>query len=71
MDITDKDGLWRLTHGHIENRKTKEIKAIKDMPTADSIACMPYKSYLRKCSIAFATGEWPKTYWKSGRITKT
>lgn len=68
MNITDADGLWRLTPGKIENRKTGEVHNM-DKRDASHITSMPYGEFLRKCAVAFHTGVWPKTYWSSGRIT--
>jgi len=69
MNITDADGKWKLEHGWITNRKTGEIRRVQHTPSANTIACMPYKRYMQKCQIAFDTGAWPKTNWKSGLIT--
>jgi hypothetical protein len=69
MDITDKDGLWRITDGQIENRKTGEVRKLKNTPNAHDIAFMSYDLFMSKCSTAFTTGEWPKTHWASGNIT--
>jgi hypothetical protein len=69
MNITDIDGKWRITDGYIENLKTGELKRLKHSPKAEDLAFMPYGKYMRKCSIAFLTGDWPKTYWSSGRVT--
>lgn len=59
MDITDADGLWRVTYHHIENRKTNELRRVKDIPSTDALAYMPYETFLRKCEVAFNTGKWP------------
>ena len=69
MNITDGDGLWRITPHQIENRKTGEIKRLTITPSADRIAYMNYELFLRKCAEAFRTGVWPKTNWASGRVT--
>lgn len=61
MDITDADGLWRITDRQIENRKTGEIKRLNRTPSANTIAHMPHKKFLSECAIAFATGKWPKS----------
>lgn len=69
MNITDQDGLWKITDGCITNRTTNELRRVKNIPSGHEIAYMDYKKFLRKCEIAFNTGEWPQTHWKSGRIT--
>jgi hypothetical protein len=69
MNITDKDGLWRLSDGGITSLKTGEFKLIKDLPHADALAYMDYAKYMRKCRVAFETGQWPMTHWASGRET--
>lgn len=69
MDITDKDGLWRITDGHITNRTTNEMRPVKNIPRGNEIAYMDYDKFMRKCGIAFNTGKWPPTHWKSGKIT--
>jgi hypothetical protein len=60
MNITDRDCLWRLKDNTIENRKTKEIKILKNPPNANTIAYMNYRAFLQNCRIAFKTGIWPK-----------
>ncbi len=65
MDITDADGLWRINIRQITNLKTGEVRPLKETPSAGAITFMPYDKFLRKCATAFATGVWPKTYWKS------
>ena len=69
MDITDKEGLWSKNHGQITNRKTKLYKAASNIPGGNTLAYMDYDTFIRKCGIAFNTGEWPQTHWKSDRIT--
>ena len=59
MNITDKDGMWRLKDGCIENMKTGEIRAIPNMPSASYIAYVNYRVYMRECRVAFETGRWP------------
>ena len=62
MNITDADGLWRITSGEIENRTTGEVRRVVNLPSGNAIAYMPYSTFLRKCQIAFDTGEWPEEY---------
>lgn len=69
MNITDADGKYKLTHGHITNLATGETKAVRNMPDASTIAHMDYNTYIRKCGIAFNSSEWPMTNWSSGRIS--
>ena len=69
MNITDADGLWRLTDGRIENRKNGEVRRVSDMPPGNVIAYMDYNVFIRKCGVAFESGKWPMTHWKSGKIS--
>jgi hypothetical protein len=69
VDITDKYGKWRLTYCQIEKLETGEIRRLKQMPCTNTIAVMPLAEYMRKMEIAFNTGEWPMTEWKSGVFT--
>lgn len=69
MNITDSDGKWRLADGGITKLETGEFVALKRMPSGNTIAHMNYNLFMQKCATAFATGEWPKTHWASGRIT--
>ena len=69
MNITDVDGKWKLADGGITNRKTNEYRRLAQMPSANVIAFMNYNTFMRKCQVAFDTGSWPKTSWKSGRVT--
>ena len=59
MNITDADGKWCLRDHSIENRKTGEVRTVENMPSANTIAYMNYKTFVKKCSIAFDSGEWP------------
>jgi len=59
MNITDKDGMWRLKDGCIEDMKTGEIRVIPNMPSGIYIANISYSKYMRECRIAFGTGRWP------------
>jgi hypothetical protein len=62
MDITDKDGLWRIKYHTIENRKTGKVRTVKNIPRASTIAYMTYAVFLKKCEAAFKTGVWPTDY---------
>jgi hypothetical protein len=62
MNVTDKDGLWRVTQGFIENRKTGEIRTLEHTPSANALAYMNYDKFLAKCQIAFNIGTWPVTH---------
>lgn len=68
MNITDQDGLWRLTDNCITELATGNSRSVV-LPSAFVLGSMDYSVYLRKCRVAFNTGVWPKTHWKSGRIT--
>ena len=70
MNITDKDGLYKLTVGHITDLQTNETRPVSNMPSANAIAYMDYDTYIRKCGEAFHSGEWPITHWASGRATR-
>jgi hypothetical protein len=64
MDITDKDGLWKVTETTITNRITNEVRIVKNIPQASTIAFMDYTTFLRRCEIGFNTGSWPVKHWK-------
>lgn len=69
MNITDKDGLYRLERGQITNLRTNTTVSVGNMPSANTIAYMNYNTYIRKCGEAFNSGEWPMTNWASGRVS--
>lgn len=60
MNITDADGLWRITDGQIESRKTGKVRQVGGIP-ANSLASMDYRAFLHGCNIGFNTGHWPGT----------
>ena len=59
MNITDKDGLWKIEYRSITNLKTNELRSVTNIPTASTISYMNYNLFLRNCQIAFDTGRWP------------
>lgn len=58
MNITDSKHSWRLEHNSITNRKTNEVRSIENTPTANAVAYMHEKTFIKKCANAFATGVW-------------
>jgi hypothetical protein len=60
MDITESSGKWRVTYGCIEDCKTHEIRRVTNIPTANTLATMPLKTFQQKCQTAFTTGQWPQ-----------
>lgn len=58
MNITDKDGKWRLEQGLITNMKTGEVRVLKNTPDPKHVASMPYADYMRRTENAFRTGTW-------------
>lgn len=69
MNITDKDGKYRLEHGQITDLHTNITVSVDNMPSANTIAYMDYNTYIRKCGEAFNSGGWPMTNWSSGRTS--
>jgi len=59
MNITDKDGLFKLEAHNITNLKTNELRSVSGIPNGNAIAYMDYNLYIRNCSTAFHTGQWP------------
>lgn len=58
MNITDKGKLWRVTHGFIENRQTKEIRAIEGTTPFHDLTYMSEKAFQKACKKAFETKKW-------------
>jgi hypothetical protein len=58
MNITC--GFFEIKDGFIHNKKTGEFKAVKNIPSANTIAYMDLNKCMQCCEISLQTGNWPQ-----------
>ena len=60
LDVTDAGNRWRITPRMVQNMKTNQLRAIERTPSATELSYMTENQFVKKCKIAFDTGQWPE-----------